>query len=338
MGDGRVAGARHRLAGRAAGVPLLLLGAAAGSCAELLREALDGRDVGWILLVLPVVAFLAGRAPAWLAGTGAIALLFAGMTASQFIHYDDDSVAPLFMLPTTLYLAGLALRNREALASRLTAQSAELEEERDTYARLSVRYERARIAAELHDVVAHAISVMVVQAGAGQRLATREPARTSETFGIIAAAARQAQADLERLADLLSRDAGAAGATADLGLIREIIDTAAASGFAVTLVACGDTSGVPGPVAHVTLRIVQEGLTNALRYAPGAAVEVTLKAGPGAVKVEVSNDRPTGPPRLGLGSGRGLAGLRERAGACGGQVHAGPDADGGWALSAQIPY
>ena len=77
------------------------------------------------------------------------------------------------MLPVTLYLAGLALRSREALAERLAEQADEIEAEHDAYARLSIRYERARIAAELHDVVAHALSMMVVQASAGQRLAGR---------------------------------------------------------------------------------------------------------------------------------------------------------------------
>jgi signal transduction histidine kinase len=239
------------------------------------------------------------------------------------------------MLPSTLYLAGLALRGREALAGRLAEQAGELEAERDAYARLSVRYERARIAAELHDVVAHAISVMVVQASAGQRLAVREPARAAETFDVIATAARQAQADLDRLADLLAQDA-VPDAGPDLGLVGEIIDTARASGLPVTLRVSGETSGVSGAVAHAALRVVQEGLTNALRYAPGAAIEVTVEARPGALELSIINGRSAGPARLGLGSGRGLTGLRERVGACGGRLDAGPDGEGGWSVRAWI--
>jgi signal transduction histidine kinase len=320
---------------RRVAAPPFLLGAAAGSCAVLVVEALQGHDISWMLLFLPIVAFLAGRAPAWPAGAVAAGLLFAGIAASQLISSDGDSLAPEIMLPATLYLAGLALRGREALAGRLVGQAEELEAERDAYARLSVRYERARIAAELHDVVAHAISVMVVQASAGQRLAVREPARTTETFGVIATAARQAQADLDRLADLLARDAAPDGG-ADLGLMREIVDTARASGLAVTLRVSGDTSAVPGAVAHAVLRIVQEGLTNALRYAPGATVEVAVDARPGALELSIVNGRPTSPARLGLSSGRGLTGLRERVGACGGTLDAGPDSGGGWSLRARI--
>jgi signal transduction histidine kinase len=320
---------------RRAAAPPFLVGAAAGSCTVLVVGALQGHDISWMLLLLPVVAFLAGRAPAWPAGALAVGLLLAGIAAAQVITFDDGSLVPEIMLPVTLYLAGLALRGREAVAERLAEQADELKAERDAYARLSVRYERARIAAELHDVVAHAISVMVVQASAGQRLAVREPSRAAETFDIIATAARQAQDDLDRLADLLAQDA-APDAGADLGLVREIIDTARASGLPVTLRVSGDTSSVSGAVAHAALRVVQEGLTNALRYAPGALIEVAVEARPGALELSIVNDRSTAPARLGLGSGRGLTGLRERVAACGGTLAAGPDDEGGWSVRARI--
>jgi signal transduction histidine kinase len=324
------------MTGRVA-APQFLLGAAAGSCAVLVVGALEAVDTGWMLLVLPVVAFLAGRASAWPAGALAIALLLAGVAAAQIIAFDDDQLVPYIMLPSTLYLAGLALRGRETVAKRLTEQADELEAERDAYARLSVRYERARIAAELHDVVAHAISVMVVQASAGQRLAVREPARAAETFNVIATAARHAQSDLDRLADLLAQDATPDGG-ADLGLVRTIVDTARGSGLPVTLRVSGDTSGVPDAVAHAALRVVQEGVTNALRYAPGAVVEVAVQARPSALELSIINGQSTAPAPLGLGSGRGLTGLRERVGACGGTLDAGPDGQGGWGVRARIVY
>ncbi len=320
---------------RRAAAPPFVLGAAAVSCALLVTGSLQGGDITWMLLILPVVTFLAGCAPARPVGAVSAALVLGGVIAAQLIHYDDDSLVPEIMLPLTLYAAGLALQGREALAGRLAAQADELTVERDAYARLSVRYERGRIAAELHDVVAHAISVMVVQASAGQRLAVREPARAAETFSVIATAARQAQADLDRLADLLAQDA-ASDEGADLGLIREIVDTAAASGLPVTLRISGDTADVSAPVAHAALRVVQEGLTNALRYAPGATVEVTAEVRPGALELSVINSRPTAPARLGLGSGRGLTGLRERVNAHGGRLDAGPEHDGGWSVRASI--
>jgi signal transduction histidine kinase len=317
--------------------PSFLLGAAGGSCAVLVLGAPHVAASAWMYLVLTVLAFLAGRAPQWPVGAVAIALLLAGLVGSQIVSYDDGSLVPEIMLPGTLYLAGLALRGRETLANRLAAQSDELETERDAYARLSVRYERARIAAELHDVVAHAISVMVVQASAGQRLAVSEPARAAETFDVIASAARHAQADLDRLAGLLAQDT-TSDTGADLGLVREIVDTARASGLPVTLRVSGDTSGVSGPVAHAALRVVQEGLTNALRYAPGALIEVVVDVFPGTLELSILNDRPTVPTRLGLGSGRGLTGLRERVAAYGGTLDAGPNSDGGWSVRASMAW
>ena len=321
---------------RAAGAPWVVLGLVAGVFIVLVAEARAGQEIGWFLLALPVAAFLAGRAPAWPAGAVAVGLLLAGIVVAQLIVFDNGSIVPELMLPITFYVAGLALRSRELVAASLAEQAVELETERDAYARLSIRYERARIAAELHDVVAHAISMMVVQASAGQRLAVREPARTAETFEIIATAARQAEADLDRLADLLAQDASE-DETAHLGLVREIVDTARASGLLVTLRMSGDTTIVSGAVAHTALRVVQEGMTNALRYAPGAVVEVDVDARPGALELSIVNGGSRFSPRLGLGSGRGLTGLRERVGACGGTLSAGPDGEDGWSTRAWIP-
>jgi signal transduction histidine kinase len=321
---------------RRAAAPPFLLGAAGVVCAVLVLGALEGWDTSWTLVVSPFIAFLAGRAPARSAGALAIGLLFGGVAAGELIHYDDDVLVPEIMLPLTLYVAGLVLHGREALADRLAQQGAELAAERDAYAQLSVRYERARIASELHDVVAHAISVMVVQASAGQRLAGREPERAAQTFEVIAGAARQAQADLERLADLLAQDVVDNGVD-DLSLVHEIVATARASGLPVTLTVGGDPSEVSGAAAHVALRVAQEGLTNALRYAPGAAVTVTVDVRPAALELTIANQPSTAHTQFGLGSGRGLTGLRERVDACGGTLSAGPDDDGGWRLGARIP-
>jgi signal transduction histidine kinase len=320
-----------------AGAPRLIVGAAGGTCALFVVAALLARGTGWLLfLLLSVIAFLAGRIRARPTGALAVALLLGGVAASQVINYDDNSIVPEVMLPLTLYLAGVALRSRELLAGRLSEQADEINAERHTYAQLSIRYERARIAAELHDVVAHALSMMVVQASAGQRLADRDPSRTTETFKIIASAARQAEADLDRLADLLAEDASPDDG-AHLGLLNEIVDAARASGLPVTLRVTGDSSSITGTVAHAALRVVQEGVTNALRYAPGAVIEVTVDARPGTLELSIINGKGTAPARLGLGSGRGLTGLRERIAACGGTLQAGPDREEGWTIHAWIP-
>jgi signal transduction histidine kinase len=320
----------NRLLG--ARVVILASVAAAGL---LLATALAGIDNGAGILLATIVAFLAGRAESRPAGAAAIGVVMAAVVASLVISPDDGSMVPAIMLPLTLYLAGFALRSREVMRARLATQAADLEAERDVYAQLSVRYERARIAAELHDVVAHAISVMVVQAGAGQRLAVAQPELADETLAVIATAARQAEADLDRLAGLLAQDA--AEADEDLLLVSEIVDRANAAGLPVTLRLAGDTGAVRGTVAHTAFRIVQEGLTNALRYAPGTPIMVAIAADPAALQLSITNPAPDSAPRLDLGSGHGLAGLRERVAACGGTLDAGPDEQGGWKVRAQLP-
>ena len=110
------------------------------------------------------------------------------------------------LLVGTAWIAGRAIRERDLVAARLAERAEELEREREEFAALSVRYERARIASELHDIVAHAISVMVVQAGAGQRIAAIDPELTGETFEAIAGAARQAERDMTQLVALLADD------------------------------------------------------------------------------------------------------------------------------------
>ncbi len=306
----------------------LVLAAPAGAVL-LLVWAVRHASEDELLLPVAVAGFCAGLARrAVLGAAGLVALLVAILATVS-----DGIIVPMLMLPATLYAAGAALRGRDEVAERLAAQAAELEAERELYATLSVRYERSRIAAELHDVVAHAISVMVVQAGAGQRLVAADPRAAEGTFSIIGAAARQAEADLDGLAELLGRDRDGG----DLDLVRDIVERAQGSGLPVTLRLEGDGDGLRGTTVHVVCRVVQESLTNALRYAPGARVRVAVRVRPARVDVEVANDAVAASPGLGLGSGHGLAGLRERVTACGGTLAAGPDSSGGWAVKASIP-
>lgn len=233
--------------------------------------------------------------------------------------------------------AGRALREREEVATRLAERARELEEEREAHARLSVRYERARIASELHDFVAHAISVMVVQASAGQRLAAHDPEQTAEVFEAIAGAAHQAEQDMGRLVTLLG-DETAIGAAPDLALVEELVARAAGSGLQVTLRLEGQREGLPTHVVEAAYRIIQEGLTNALRYAAGAAVSVLVRGEADALVIEVQNGPTTAEEGLrGAGTGTCLLGLRERVGACGGRLEAGPTPSEGWRLRARLP-
>ncbi|MBM2614675.1 hypothetical protein JIG36_03785 [Actinoplanes sp. LDG1-06] len=310
----------------------------AGATLWLAGAAVAGH--GWFpdpaLVIMALLAGLAalafsGRA-AWVAGAGLMAYV-----GTLWLIVDGSPVG-LTMFSVPAFFAGTVLRLRREAAAQLDARGRELEEERELFAELALRHERARIAAELHDIVGHAISVMIIQAAAGQRLVDHDPALAREAFGAIAESARQGQADLRRLVDLLG---GTEVGGPDLSLIDEVVTRAARSGLDVTCRFSGDRDGVAAPVAHVAFRVVQESLTNALRHAPGAAVRVVV-AGPVAgqlrsLTVRVEND-PSGQARLDLGgTGRGLTGLRERVQELGGQLSAGPAAGGGWEVVAALP-
>jgi signal transduction histidine kinase len=293
---------------------------------------------GGELLPFPLVllsAFAAGR---WAGRTSAIlgGLVLVALTL-LCAEVSGESWVPYVLVSTVGWIVGQAIRERQLVADKLAERVRELTEEQDAYADLSVRYERARIAAELHDIVGHAISVMVVQASAGQRLAADSPELTAEAFDSIAGAARQAEADMGRLVALLA-DENALGEAPDLELVEELVARAAGSGLAVTLRLEGAREGFPAQVVQAATRVVREGLTNALRYAGGAPVRVLLRGERDAMFVEVANDpAPRTAVLAGHGTGNGLRGLREQLDALGGQLEAGPTDEGGWRLRVRMP-
>jgi signal transduction histidine kinase len=178
---------------------------------------------------------------------------------------------------------------------------------------------------------------MVVQASAGQRLAAVDPGLTAQTFRTIAEAAREAEDDMGRLVALLGDEVDT-GPAPDLALVQELVARAAGSGLDVTLRLEGPLDDVPGPAAATAYRVVQESLTNALRYAAGAQVAVRVRGGEDALDVEVANGAARAREELtGAGTGNGLAGLRERIDEFGGSLRAGPLPDGGWLVAARIP-
>jgi signal transduction histidine kinase len=282
-------------------------------------------------LLIAAHAFAAGRNdPRWWAAPG---LLVAGVATWGL----DGNAEGLFVFAIpAVWFAGRTVRERELVASELAQRNRELEEEREAFAQLSVRYERARIASELHDIVAHAISVMVVQASAGQRIAAIDETATDEVFEAIAGAAREAEQDMHRLVALLGDETPAPGP--NLGLIEELVVRANRTGLNAALRVEGDCADLDPEVAQLAFRIVQEGLTNALRYAAGAPVSAVLRGERDALVVEIVNGAASHAPALvGAGTGNGLLGLSERAGARGGRVESGPTLSGGWRLSASVP-
>jgi signal transduction histidine kinase len=310
-------------------VPVLL----AGPALLLIPAFTDPGPADFLLPVLVAYAALAaehfsGRA-AWAAGLG-----WAGYVVALYAITGENSPGLLILIAPG-FLAGTALRLRRETAEQLAERGRELEAERDLFAEVSVRNERARIASELHDIVGHALSVMVVQAAAGQRLAPHSPDAAAESLGVIAESARQGRADLHRLIDLL---AGTEVASPDLSLIDEMVGQAARSGLRVTCRLEGSRDGMPSEVAHAAFRVVQESLTNALRHAPGTEVRVLIRSGTDgrAVVVRVENDAAPRSVPLYPGTGRGLIGLRERVVDLGGTFAAGPAPTGGWVVQAEL--
>jgi signal transduction histidine kinase len=278
-------------------------------------------------IAVPVLCYTLGasvRLPGSLAGLAVV-------TAS--LQWGELNPFPA-MLTVGLWLVGRAVRSQRLLAANLRVRAFELESEREQFAAETVRFERDRIARELHDVIAHSVSIMVIQASAGQRLPPGDPA-ADELLGNIAEQVREATADISGLTRLLNP---ALEHPLTQEHIEDLLVRTAQTGVQLDFDLVGDVSSIPGHTARATYRILQEGLTNAIRHAPGAAIQVSVACGD-AVHLEIVNHpTPAGAVSIGqLGSGHGLTGLAERTAALGGTIHSGPVPAGGWRLSAELP-
>lgn len=289
------------------------------SAVALLSAGLVVLALGW-----------SGRS-AWVVAVGAGVYVVA-----LYVLTPMDSVVAAAMFTAPAFVAGTVLRLRRETEWELEERARELEEERELFSEIAVRHERARIAGELHDIVGHAISVMVVQAAAGQRLVDVDPEGAKEAFAAISESARQGTQDLERLVVLLG---GGDIASPDLTLVDEVVSRASRSGLHVSCRFTGDRDGVAAPVAHLAFRVVRESLTNALRYAPGADVRIVIGVDDTGrqLSVRVENDAAAAPPVPVVGTGRGLAGLRERVLETGGRFRAGPADGAAWVVEALLP-
>ena len=275
---------------------------------------------------------LGSRSPTGRSLIGLASIEF-GVTAS--VHpFNPLSV----MLSVGPWLCGLTISSRRRASSLLELRARELEEEREVFARESVRYERARIARELHDIVAHCVSLMVVQANAGDHLATADPGAAAEAFGSISEAARQAQEEIARFVELLGESTPMEGEVGTR-IVEELVGRARASGLVISCHITGDIDDVGQQVADAVYRVVQEGTTNAMKHAPGTPIRIVLGAGSDEIELHVMNDRPTS-KNSGLevsGGSNGLIGLRNRVAECGGTFSAGERPDGGWGVDVHLP-
>jgi signal transduction histidine kinase len=232
-----------------------------------------------------------------------------------------------------------AVRGRELRADALAARAELLEREHELRAHEAVAEERARIARELHDLVAHNVSVMVVQAGAERHALGPEQASTREVLSSIEQAGRQALVEARRLLGMLRRkdDGSELEPQPSVEHIDVLVEQIERAGLPVTLAVEGERTPLPAGVDLCAYRIVQEGLTNALKHAGPAHAEVVLRYAPRALDVEVRDDG-RGPARVnGDGAGHGLIGMRERVALYGGALETGPRDGGGFAIHAHLP-
>jgi signal transduction histidine kinase len=247
-----------------------------------------------------------------------------------------------------VWLMAYTMRNRRLYVATLEERAATLERERDHLARIAAADERASIARELHDVVAHSLSVMIVQADGGTYAFDRDPEQARRALSTVAETGRDALEDMRRLVAVLRSDpppAAPSPRTEDdrrritLDQLDALAARARSAGLAVALVEEGARPSLPAAVELTVYRIVQEALTNVLRHAgTGAAVELCLSYGPESVSLSVVDDGgglvPVGAPSQ---AGHGLVGMRERISVHGGHFAAGPRPDGGWRVTATVP-
>ncbi|MFC8454680.1 sensor histidine kinase [Kitasatospora sp. NPDC057223] len=238
---------------------------------------------------------------------------------------------------TGLYI-GAKRRLVESLKDRAHGLETELDllaEQAQERARRARLEERTRIAREMHDVVAHRVSLMVVHAGAVERIAVKDPQKAAQSAKLVADVGRQALDELREILGVLRMSEEPADR---LDGLTRLVDQSKAAGMAVTLTVSGARRAFTAQAEQTAFRVVQEGLTNAHKHAGGALVAVLLAYVPNGVRVAVVNGCPAAAERVGLpGGGNGLVGMRERVVALGGTFSAGPEQDGGFRVEAVLP-
>jgi signal transduction histidine kinase len=235
------------------------------------------------------------------------------------------------------WLVGFAFSGATRQAEEARERARRAEREREERARLAVSEERARIARELHDVVGHSVSVMTVQASAVRRLLKPEQEREREALLIVEQTGREAMAEMRRMVGVLRRpeEAPALAPQPSLEHLDKLVEHARESGLPVTLKVEGDAVQLSAGVDLTAYRLVQEGLTNAIKHARAKNAEVLVRYSNGFVELSVTDDGSG--DGGGDSGGHGLVGMRERISVYGGNLEAGPRPEGGYRLRATLP-
>jgi signal transduction histidine kinase len=303
---------------------------------------IDGRLVPSVVAV-----FLAGMAAAILLGSlrdpmqARVGLAIVLSSALIVVYNAPDRDAGTFVFIPLLFaicwLGGFALRTRLEQAQAAEVRASQAEQERDAAARIAVAEERSRIARELHDIVAHAVSVMVLQVGAVRHRLQETRSEDADALRGVEQAGRTALAEMRRLLGAMRADGDDLELTPQPGLdaLDALLTEVGRAGLPVRLHVDGEPLPLTRAIELSAYRIVQEGLTNALKHAHASSADVTLRYTPGELQIEVHDDG-SGVTATN-GSGHGLVGVRERVKIYGGEMTAGPVTEGGFVLSTRLP-
>ncbi|MEV4557739.1 histidine kinase [Kitasatospora sp. NPDC049285] len=328
--------------------PLAALAAQLVLCVALLaRHAYP--DVLFVAALVTVVslysalAHSAYRRGALLAAPVASAVLLVLVDRAKLPHFPNWVTGALLLCPVAA--AAWGHRLWAARTERGRARLRALERDRIEALRQAVEHERARIARELHDVVTHNVSVMVIQAGAARMVVERDPAAAKEALLAIEAGGRAAMTDMRNVMGLLTMDsperdpATQAELAPQPGLdgLDALVGRMRAAGIDVALEVTGERRPLPPGVELTSYRLVQEALTNMVKHAVGARAEIRVDHGARELRVDVAHTEGRPGPAAATGGGRGLVGLRERVAVHGGTFHAGPRLTGGYRVKASIP-
>ncbi len=306
-------------------------GAAGYGLAELPDPLLH---VGMLVALFTVAAHSSRRATAAVAAVGVVVALVAVVGAGDS-GLDDYFAA--FLPGIVALVLGDRQRTRAAYLAEVEQRAGRLEREQAAQAARAVAEEKARIAREMHDVVAHHVSMIVVQAEAG---AATTPSSAS-TFDAIGASGRQALGELRRLLGVLREDDDPAAVAPQpgVGRLRQLVDDVRAAGLPLDLRVEGEARDLSDGVDVSAYRIVQEGLTNVVKHAGAAPTTVVVRYATDALEVEVTNEGSarSGVPAPSSAQGRGLIGVRERVAMVSGDLRAAMRPDGGFELVARLP-
>jgi len=291
------------------------------------------------LLAFVVLGYsLSSYARVSVALAGSALLLTSGGIQTVVAHKGFSNFAFAFIFLAAMWLMGLTVRRRTARAVQLELTTAELRRHNEDEVRRATTAERLRIARELHDVVSHSLTVMVVQADAAEQVLARNPASAVEPLRSVQRVGREALGEMARLLGILREGGEEVGLAPqpDIGELPRLVDQARRAGLDVDLDVNLDHSSLPAGMSLAVYRIVQEALTNTAKHAGPVPVRVSIGMDDGQVQIDVI-DAGTGGTGREQGGGHGLVGMRERVSVYAGSLHAGHQPGGGFAVHARLP-